>query len=198
MAASYNNYKVNLITASINSSSFLYVYDSVGSLKQTIVYSSSYLKAIDASKNYLVAVDSAGYLAIITYSTQPDIVITGFPVWAIVLISSCLFLLCVIGAVVMIVRARKRRLAIAAVNGYNRFNDPQPSQTYFPNNQAFNANTQPFVGANQGSQGWNANQAWIKNQNENRGFSPALPSNQGSSQPATINPYQANQPSNWS
>lgn len=222
VVGSYKNSEFLYITMYSNSSSSLKVFDSNGYKRQDLTYAYSYYRAIDASANYLVYADSYGYLGIATYSADIPIVIDiKFPIWAIVLISVAIFLIFVVGIVVCVVKARKRRLAMAA-NGYNRFNDAQATNAYIPNAQPYNP-VNPVVpqtypayhnqnpGWNQG-QNWNAqNQAFTQPQN-NQGWNQNQPNQAWNNQtpnvvavepvvipqPANQNPYQANQPSNWS
>jgi hypothetical protein len=199
-----------------------------------------------------VYVSNDGVLGIVTYAPYSPIVIdTTFPIWAVILISVSFVFIVIIVIVILVVRARKRRTAMAA-NGYNRFNETQGTNQYFPNpNLPYNPVSpqpqQPWNNQNQGwnnqnqNQGWNnqnQNQGWnnqnqgqSQNQswnNQNQGWNNQVPSNQvpinqvpinqvpinqvltneiPNSMPVepvvivvqpTINPYQANQPSNWS
>ncbi len=196
-----------------STSTSLRVYDSNGLKRQDLTYGSTY-NAIDASANYLVYIDTSGVLGIVTYSTNNPIVIDiTFPIWAIILISVGFVFIVVAVIIILVVRLRKRRLTMAA-NGYNRFNEPQGTNQYFPNNQPYNpVNPQPQQGWNNQNQAWNnQNQGWNhQNQarsNQNQGWNNQVPPthvpNSVPVEPVvipvqpTINPYQANQPSNWS
>jgi hypothetical protein len=222
-----------------SSSLYLKVYDPNGSKRQVLSFGSYFYNAIDASANYLVYVSTDGVLGIVTYAPYNPIVIdTSFPIWAVILISVSFVFIVVIVIVIVVVRARKRKTAMAA-NGYNRFNETQGTNQYFPNpnlpynpvnpqpqqpwnnqNQGWNNQNQGWNNQNQGwnnqNQGWNnQNQGW---NNQNQGWNNQVPINQAPInqvpinqvsanlpvepvvvpvQP-TINPYQANQPSNWS
>ncbi len=124
LASSYKNYTYSYITTNLNYSSNLYVYGQNGLSKQNITFNLNYCRAMDAGNTYLVTADSGGYLNIISYTDTTDIVINvDFPGWAIALMVSFIFLLCVIGVVVMVVRAKKRRQAQQAAGGYNQFNN---------------------------------------------------------------------------
>lgn len=124
LAASYKNGEIVYVLANSNSSSYLYVHTSTGYLKQTIIYNSNIITAIDASTTYLCAVDSYGYLLTYSYSSYnpDDYTPSSFPGWAIALMTSLFFFICVVGMVMMVVKARKRRQA-QMVNNYNRFNN---------------------------------------------------------------------------
>lgn len=93
-------------------------------MKQTITYNYNKIKAIDASNTYLLAVDEYGYLLTFSYSSYhpDDYTPANFPGWAIALITSFFFFICVVGFVMMVVKARKRRQR-QTVNNYNRFNN---------------------------------------------------------------------------
>lgn len=123
VAASYYNGNVVYILAS-NSSSNLYIHQSYGTLTQTLYPNLYNIRAIDASTTYLCALDYYGYLIIYTFNPYDDDYYpsSGFPGWAIALISSLFFFICVVGIVCMVVRGRKRRQA-QMINNYNRFNN---------------------------------------------------------------------------
>ena len=223
VVGSYKNGEFLYIIMYTNSSLNLRVFDSNGNSRQTLSYGYSTYSSIDASANFLVYGDSSGSVGIVTYQTESPIVIdVKFPIWAIVLISVGLFLIFVVGIVVCVVKARKRRLAMAA-NGYNRFNDAQGTNAFIPNPQPHSpvnpVNPQPYPAWNNNqNQGWNQGQNW-NNQNQtwnqqqqNQGWNQQQ-QNQGwnnqapkglpvepvvAVQPTPQNPYQANQPSNWS
>ena len=203
VAASYaSNGDVIYILAYTNSSSNLYVHTSSGYLRQTI-YNSYSIKAIDASNTYLCSVDIYGYLSIFSYSTyDPDNYIpSNFPVFAIVLLSILVPFAFVALIVCIAVKAKKRRQA-QMVNNYNRFNNEPVIPQYFPNNQPIipPPSGQQYSGNNINPQpAWNTNPqpAWNSNSQPyfntyNQPYQPPV------QPPVQQNPYQANQPSNWS
>lgn len=123
ITTSYYNGEIVYILANANTSSNLYVHYASGVLKQTITYNTYTIKAIDASTMYLCTIDNYGYLSIYSYSPyDPDYISSDFPAWAIVLMTTLFFFLCVVGLVLMVVKARKRRQA-QMINNYNRFNN---------------------------------------------------------------------------
>lgn len=124
ITSSYYNGETIYILANANISTYLYVHSTSGATIQTITYNSYAIRAIDASNTYLCAVDNYGYL--LTFSFKPytpdDYSKKDFPGWAIALITSVLFFICVAGIIMMSVKARKRRQA-QIVNNYNKFNN---------------------------------------------------------------------------
>ncbi len=186
-AASYKNNEFVYLTGNSNSSSSINVYYGSGSLGQSINYTGNVIKAVDATENYLAAVDVYGYLVISTYDRDHSYD-GDFPGWAIGLIVGVIVIIFIIGAIVNVVKARKRRQAMNG-NHYNQFNNDPIPQPYFPNQpsgqqtSANNFNPGPFV---QSNQPWNANQPPVY----------VHTYNQPNQQPSQ-NPYQANQPRNW-
>jgi len=195
IAASYYNGEAIYILANANTSSYLYVHSTSGATIQTLTYNSYTIRAIDASNTYLCAVDSYGYL--LTFSFNPyspdDYTNKGFPGWAIALITSVLFFICVAGIVMMVVKARKRRQA-QMVNNYNRFNNEPINPQYFPNNQPI---IPPPSGQQYSGNSINSQPAWNSNPQPQPYFNTYTQPGQPSVQPGQSNPYQANQPSNW-
>lgn len=205
VAASYaSNGDVIYILAYVNSSSNLYVHTSSGYLRQTISNTYS-VKAIDASNTYLCVLDNYGYLSIYSYSTYDpdDYIPSSFPIFAIVLMSILLPFIFVGLIVCIVVKGRKRRQA-QMINNYNRFNNEPVNPQYFPNNQPIvpPPSGQQYSGNSINPQpAWNSNPqpAWNSNPQPqpylntyNQPYQPPVQS------PVQQNPYQANQPSNWS
>ena len=198
VAASYYNGESIYILANSNTSSNLYVHTSTGYLRQTI--SNTYtIKAIDASTTYLCALDMYGYLVIYSYNSYDpdDYVPSSFSVVAIVLMSIFLPFIFVGLIVCIAVKAKKRRQA-QMVNNYNRFNNEPINPQYFPNNQTIipPPSGQQYSGNSINPQP--AQQAWNSNPQPQPYFNTYTQPYQPPVQPGQSNPYQANQPSNWS
>ena len=196
IAASYYNGEAIYILAYSNSSSYLYVHSASGATIQTITYNSYTIKAIDASTTYLCAIDSYGYLLIFSFDpyspdNNPN---NGFPGWAIALMTSVFFFICVAGFIMMVVKARKRRQALIADN-YNRFNNEPNNPQYFPNNQPI---VPPPSGQQYSGNSINPQPAWNSNPQPQPYFNTYTQPGQPPVQPGQQNPYQANQPINWS
>ena len=64
----------------------------------------------------------------------PIVIDDKFPLWAIVTIGVGCLLICIVVIVCCVIRAKKKRLAMAA-NGYNRFNDTKGTNAFLPNSQ---------------------------------------------------------------